>query len=114
MSVYVCSMHRCKGDQMKSDSRQKTEAPQEWVLPAAIPFAELKSRDLEECVYWLLDSMGAKDLEWRTGGTGAGAADGGRDLEARFYTPTADGEIDAQKWWIESKGRGGTLESEEV
>jgi hypothetical protein len=56
----------------------------EWVLPASIPFATLKRRDLEECVYWLLDAMGAKDLEWRTGGSGDGAADGGRDLEAHL------------------------------
>jgi hypothetical protein len=86
----------------------------EWVLPASIPFAELKRKDLEECVYWLLDAMGAKDLEWRTGGTGDGAADGGRDLEAHFYTPSADGEIDTQKWWIECKGRKGTVEASEV
>jgi hypothetical protein len=51
-----------------------------WLLPAEIPFADLKARDLEECVYWLLDAMGAKDLEWRLGGAGGGAADGGRDL----------------------------------
>jgi len=58
--------------------------------------------------------MGAKDLEWRTGGTGGGAADGGRDLEATFYTPIADGELEAQKWWIECKGRTGTVEPSEV
>ena len=86
----------------------------EWVLPASIPFANLKRRDLEECVYWLLDAMGAKDLEWRTGGSGDGAADGGRDLEAHFFTPGADGEIESQKWWIECKGRAGTVESSEV
>lgn len=86
----------------------------EWVLPAYIPFAVLKRRDLEECVYWLLDAMGAKDLEWRTGGTGGGAADGGRDLEAHFYAPVADGEIEAHKWWIECKGRIGTVEADEV
>jgi hypothetical protein len=56
----------------------------EWMLPASIPFATLKGRDLEEYVYWLLDAMGEKDLEWRTGGTAGGAADGGRDLEAIF------------------------------
>ena len=58
--------------------------------------------------------MGAKDLEWRTGGSGQGAADGGRDLEARFYMPAADGELEAQKWWVECKGRSGTLETGEV
>jgi Restriction endonuclease len=61
-----------------------------------------------------MDSMGAKDLEWRTGGSGGGAADGGRDLEAVFYTPTADAEIEAQKWWIECKGRTATVEPDEV
>ena len=90
------------------------EQSNEWVLPAEIPFADLKGKDLEECVYWLLDAMGAKDLEWRTGGTGGGAADGGRDLEARFFTPGDDGELLSQKWWIECKGRRGTVESDEV
>lgn len=90
------------------------ETQKEWVLPASIPFDGMKGRDLEECVYWLLDTMGAKDLEWRTGGTGGGAADGGRDLEANFYTPGADGEPEAQKWWIECKGRKGTVEPSEV
>src|ERR1035438_10027666 len=85
----------------------------EWVLPASIPFADLKGRDLEECVYWLLDAMGAKDLEWRTGGSGGGAADGGRDLEAVFYAPSMDDELQRQKWWIECKGRAGTVEAEE-
>ncbi len=85
-----------------------------WVLPAAIPFEKLKSKDLEECVYWLLDAMGAKDLEWRTGGTGGGAADGGRDLEAHFFEPDADGEIRQQRWWIECKGRKGTVDPNEV
>jgi hypothetical protein len=86
----------------------------EWILPASIPFTELKGKDLEECLYWLFDAMGAKDLEWRTGGNGGGASDGGRDLEAHFYTPTADQEIEPQVWWVECKGRSGTVESDEV
>lgn len=87
----------------------------EWVLPAEIPFEDLKAKDLEECVYWLLDAMGAKDLEWRTGGTGGGAADGGRDLEAHFFAPGNDGEgLIPQRWWIECKGRKGTVEPHEV
>jgi hypothetical protein len=65
-------------------------------------------------VYWLFDAMGAKDLEWRTGGSSGGASDGGRDLEARFYTPGADSEIESQLWWIECKGRKGTVEADEV
>lgn len=86
----------------------------EWVLPASIPFSELKRKDLEECVYWLLDAMGAKDLEWRTGGGGDGAADGGRDLEAHFFVPNAEGEIICQKWWIECKGCKKTVEPDKV
>jgi hypothetical protein len=58
--------------------------------------------------------MGAKDLEWRTGGSGGGGPDGGRDLEAQFYLPGVDGELEAQKWWIECKGRAGTVEPDEV
>jgi hypothetical protein len=86
----------------------------DWILPAQIPFSDLKGADLEECVYWLLDAMGAKDLEWRTGGTGGGAADGGRDLEATFYSPAVDGELEAQRWWIECKGRSATVDPDEV
>lgn len=97
-----------------SANNSRSQAQRDWIVPAEIPFSELKSRDLEECVYWLLDAMGAKDLEWRTGGAGGGAADGGRDLEAHFYAPTADGELEAQRWWIECKGRAGTVEPDEV
>jgi hypothetical protein len=61
------------------------ERTKEWVLPASIPFADLKGRDLEECVYWLFDAMGAKDLEWRTGGSGGGAPDGPSDREAVHF-----------------------------
>lgn len=85
-----------------------------WVLPASIPFETIKGHDLEECVYWLMDSMGAKDLEWRVGGSGGGSADGGRDLEARFFSPSPDGEMEAERWWIECKGRSGTLEPDAV
>ncbi len=91
-----------------------TRTTKEWLLPASIPFKELKGKDLEECVYWLLDAMGAKDLEWRVGGSGGGAADGGRDLEAHFFVPIADGEINEQIWWIECKGRNKTVEQEAV
>jgi hypothetical protein len=86
----------------------------EWIVPSAIPFGQLKGPDLEACVYWLLDAMGAKDLEWRSGGTGGGAADGGRDLEARFYNPGADAEVEVKTWWVERKGRTGTVEPDAV
>lgn len=86
----------------------------EWILRASIPFTELKGKDLEASVYWLLDAMGAKDLEWRIGGTGGGTADGGRDLEAHFFEAADDGELRQQRWWIECKGTTGTVESHEV
>lgn len=90
------------------------ETSAQWILPTAIPFADLKARDLEQCVYWLFDALGAKDLEWRTGGSGGGAADGGRDLEATFFVPAPDGEMEAERWWIECKGRRDTLETQAV
>jgi hypothetical protein len=35
----------------------------ELVIPSNIPWDNLKAKDLEECLYWLLDEMGAEDLE---------------------------------------------------
>lgn len=58
--------------------------------------------------------MGAKDLEWRICGTSGGASDGGRDLEAHFFSPDDGGEITEQRWWVECKGRIGTVEKSEV
>jgi hypothetical protein len=54
--------------------------------------------------------MGAKDLEWRRGGTKATSADGGRDLEAVFHLVRPDGSFDPQHWWIQVKGRSKTVE----
>jgi len=63
-----------------------------FVIPTAIPFERLRARELEECVYWLLDSMGAQELVWRVGTQGRSAADSGRDIEAHFHiaSPNAD------------------------
>jgi hypothetical protein len=83
-------------------------------IPTEIPWRELKGKDLEEVLYWLFDAMGAKDLEWRIGGGGAGAADGGRDLELSFYVSSPDGDLIKQRWWIEAKGREGTVEPVDV
>jgi hypothetical protein len=70
----------------------------------------MKGSDLEELLYWLFDSMGAKDLEWRIGGKGSTAADQGRDLELAFFVPSPDGTLVKQYWWVEAKGRTGTVE----
>jgi hypothetical protein len=80
----------------------------ELVIPSEIPWAKIKGKDLEECLYWLLNAMGGKDIEWRIGGSGDGAADQGRDLEVTFYLGEPDGELTRQKWWIEAKGRSST------
>ncbi|PMS36261.1 hypothetical protein B0G57_107274 [Trinickia symbiotica] len=77
-------------------------------------YDELKGHALEECLFWLLDGIGARDIEWRVGGIGVGTADGGRDLKARFYVPDHDGQIVARQWWVECKGRAGTLEIDAV
>lgn len=87
---------------------------QELILPSEIPWSEIKGTDLEELLYWLFDSMGAKELEWRIGGKGAGAANQGRDLELIFFTPSPDGTLTKQTWWVEAKGRSKTVESSEV
>ncbi len=76
----------------------------ELVLPSGIPWESLHGRDLEECLFWLIDAMGGKNLEWRLGGKGQGAQDQGRDLKAHFYVPRPDGELIRQKWWFEAKG----------
>lgn len=84
------------------------------ILPSEIPWNEIKGADLEELLYWLFDSMGAKDLEWRIGGKGKGTADQGRDLELAFFTPSPDGTLTKQIWWVEAKGRTKTVEASEV
>jgi hypothetical protein len=84
------------------------------ILPSEIPWNQIKGADLEELLYWLFDSMGAKDLEWRIGGKGSGAADQGRDLELAFFTPSPDGTLTKLHWWVEAKGRISTVEASEV
>jgi len=83
---------------------------EDLVAPSEIPWDELKGREFEEFLYWLLDAMGAKDLTWRLGGEGQGASDGGRDVEAVFHVPYPDDTMVGEKWWIEAKGRGQTVE----
>lgn len=82
-----------------------------FVIPARIPWNRLRGKDLEECMYWLLDSMGARDLEWRVGGVGQGAPDQGRDLQASFYMADPSGQLEKQTWWVEAKGRSRTVPS---
>lgn len=80
------------------------------VIPSMIPWADLKQEHLEELLYWLLDDFGLRDLRWRRGGSSITAPDGGRDLEGTLYVATPFGELQPQRWWVESKGRKGTVE----
>ena len=84
------------------------------IIPSEIPWKNIKGKDLEELLYWLFNSMGAKELEWRIGGKGQGASDCGRDLELAFFQSSPDGSLTKQKWWVEAKGRKETVEPAEV
>jgi hypothetical protein len=88
--------------------------PDALFIPTEIPWENLKGKDLEELLFWLFDSMGAKDLEWRIGGKSSGTADQGRDLELSFYVASPDGDLQQQRWWVEAKGRKSTVEPSEV
>lgn len=81
----------------------------DFVIPSQIPWDRLRGKELEECLFWLLDSMGARELEWRVGGVGQGAPDQGRDLQASFYMADPSGHLESTTWWIEAKGRKGTV-----
>ncbi len=89
---------------------RKATVSKSLIIPSQIPWKSLKNKELEELLYWLFDSMGAKNLQWRIGGSGDGAADGGRDIECTFYLSAPDGNLVQQRWWIEAKGRSGTVE----
>jgi Restriction endonuclease len=84
------------------------------VVPSEIPWESLKGHPLEECVFWLLEALGAKQIDWRVGGCGGGGADGGRDLECIFNIPQPSGEILPQKWWVEAKGRSTTISPSDI
>lgn len=84
------------------------------IIPSQIPWEDIKDTSLEELMYWLLDTMGAKDLEWRIGGTGGGAADQGRDLECSFYMTSPEGDLTQQRWWVDAKGRNKTVDPTDV
>lgn len=80
-----------------------------------VPWAAVTGIQLEELLYGLLDAMSASSLAWRAGSTsGITASDGGRDMEVIFDRPSPDGELERQTWWVECKGRSGTVERSAV
>ena len=68
----------------------------------------------EKLIYFLLDSIGMKNIIWRKGGPGVSATDGGRDLECEDNIIERDGSVRTEKWWIEVKYRTNTLEKRKV
>lgn len=68
----------------------------ELFMPSNLPWDELTAETLEELIFWLMDAIGAKDLEWRKGGKGITNSDGGRDIQATFHVPSPDGEFEKQ------------------
>lgn len=70
--------------------------------------------EFEKLIYFLLDEMGMKNIEWRKGGSGISATDGGRDLECDFYMLCPDGAMRKERWWIEVKHRNKTLETSKI
>ncbi len=84
------------------------------VSATTINWDTIKPEKFEELVYFLLDDMGFKNLEWRKGGEGISATDGGRDLEA-IYSNIGPGDIlSVEKWWFEIKYRSKTLAPAEI
>ncbi|HUE93835.1 restriction endonuclease [Pseudomonas sp.] len=82
-------------------------------LQEQLNFSEISPVDFENLVFHLLDEMGFSNLTWRKGGEGNSATDGGRDLEATFWTvlPAVSKE---EKYWFEVKYRKGQLEKSQV
>ncbi|MFM4954344.1 restriction endonuclease [Aeromonas veronii] len=78
-----------------------------------LDFSKISPTDFENLIFHLLDEMGFSNIVWRKGGEGNSATDGGRDLEATFWTvlPTVSKE---QSYWFEIKHRGHHLEKIQV
>lgn len=69
----------------------------------------LSPADFEKLVFFLLDDMGFKNIEWRKDGEGISSTDGGRDLEATFTRIEPGDIVELEKWWVEVKYRSGNL-----
>ena len=52
-------------------------------LQHSLDFSDITPEDFENLVFHLLDEMGFSNIQWRKGGPGNSATDGGRDLEAK-------------------------------
>ncbi len=74
----------------------------------------MKGEALEELLYWLCDALGAQDLQWRAGSASGTSRDRGRDLEATFHVSEPGGGLRPERWWIQAKGRAGTVPADAV
>ncbi len=82
-------------------------------LQEALDFSDISAVDFENLIFHLLDEMGFLNIQWRKGGEGNSATDGGRDLEATFWNvgPSIAKE---DKYWFEVKYRSNQLEKSQV
>ena len=108
--------HRQQADAMSGMLGCVTEyGPSPAPVTTTVVWESVVGAQLEELLYGLLEELGADELVWRAGTTsGVTASDGGRDLQAVFDQPTPDGDLDRTRWWIEAKGRTGTVSKDEV
>jgi hypothetical protein len=86
----------------------------DFVIPSEISWEHYIGQPLEELLYWLCDALGAKELQWRAGSVSGTSRDRGRDLEATFHIPMIDGDLEAQRWWVQAKGRSNTVPPQTV
>ena len=82
-------------------------------LQHSLDFSDITPEDFENLVFHLLDEMGFSNIQWRKGGPGNSATDGGRDLEAKAWSiqPGASRELN---YWVEVKYRSNNLEKSQV
>jgi len=82
-------------------------------LQGGLDFSDITPEDFENLVFQLLEEMGFSNIQWRKGGPGNSATDGGRDLEATFWSiqPAGSHEL---TYWIEVKYRTNSLERVQV
>lgn len=87
---------------------------EEELLIEDIDWSLIDPEKFEKLIYFLLDSIGMKNIIWRKGGPGVSATDSGRDLECENHIIEDDGLIKIEKWWIEVKYRTNTLKKMKV
>jgi hypothetical protein len=82
-------------------------------LQENLDFSDVNPADFEKLVYHLIDEMGFSNICWRKGGEGNSATDGGRDLEATFWSVLPSGSKE-EMYWFEVKHRTNQLEKQQV